>query len=635
MEYIKKNLDFVFQNKTINSLMIMVTYSCQMDCEYCKVIQKDATIKEETLEKAIRLLFSSESDNLLLRFFGGEPLIFPSLIKKGILYAERLKKKFQNKTLRYQITTNGLYLPKDFLDFIKNYNTELMFSIDGGLDVQKAYRPSKNKTYDPDKIINNLKTALDLKIKSFVNMVVCPDNVGNLYSNFFYLYKLGVKRIQVGYSAGYEWEKSSILKIFEGLDKILRFLQESKEKPDLLMNLINNCEPVMLSDELIVDTDGKVYFDAAIFQEKSLPKLRHAYFIDKIDALDNIQDLFLTKKELYKKMISYYDKSSVERKIIDNNIKVGLVIKYFLENRFNINEKRTENKRISKFLYLPVEDQTFFREKLRIRPYILHITNNCVNNCLFCKNKDVPITPLEVIEYNLKGNVEKKIEKVCIVGNEPLNHPKILDILNLCKKYGFKKIEVMTSGSLLSDKDFVKTLLNKGVTSFSLPLYSSKEEEHDLIVQNKGDFEKTIQGIKNVNQSAEVFIHTNLLKQNISSIHELELFVKNLKSKFCILPLRPKTMNLPYSEIAPSYSDMIKHLKVNSLLGFPLCVIKKIQKNIFIDSEKISDSIKIYMLDQNYTKLGRCKECKYYNMCVGTFKEMIKNYGSKDLIPIK
>jgi MoaA/NifB/PqqE/SkfB family radical SAM enzyme len=214
----------------------------------------------------------------------------------------------------------------------------------------------------------------------------------------------------------------------------------------------------------------------------------------------------------------------------------------------------------------------------------------------------------------------------------------ITDILKLCNSFGFKEIQIMTSGMFLKDKKFLRSLYGKGMRSVSLPVYSLKPEVHDRIVQRKGDYNDLMKGIQNLKKypDIKIYIHTNIIKQNIDEMDELERYVKKkITPNFCILPVRCKSANLEYGELTPSYSAIISKIKSDSIIGLPLCILEKIKGKKTLKGEVISEAIKIYLLDQNYFKPDKCKDCQVRNRCLGTFKDYILNYGSKEICPIK
>lgn len=372
------------------------------------------------------------------------------------------------------------------------------------------------------------------------------------------------------------------------------------------------------------------------FMEKEFPNLRNSYFIGAIDTIKNIDSIYHSKSELYNKF--YGACSKQQRKVLLNNIDIGLKLDasfhIFFRNSINSNEHPK---------FIPIIRGDFFSQRtilkdLKIDSLFLYVEGPCLNNCIFCKHKEDKFSDIFKLEFKLKENLKLRAKKVCIIGNEPLLHYDILKIITLAKKYGFKKIEIMTSGERLCEDDFCREIIKAGVSSFSLPLFAYEERIHDFIVGRKGSFASVIKGIRNaLSNKAKIFVHTNIVKQNISFICRLERFVKKeLGLPFVILPIRPKTVNLPFRDIMPSYSEIIAKIKnTNSLLGFPLCVVKNIQKNLLKTEEDISDSMKLYLLDQRFYKLKICKGCFCFDKCLGIFKEYYDIYPLDEAIPFK
>lgn len=634
-DYLLKNIDFVTQNENISSLMLMMTYSCQLDCSYCGIKQKKSRIQKRVYKKAVKIMLNSRENDLLIRFWGGEPLLYSDLMFEIIKYCDGLTKKTKDKNIRFSLTTNGLNLNKKIIDKIKRHDMQIMLSLDGDECTTYENRISKKGHKDYFKsVLENLSYIQDNNILCFINMNICPGNVKKAFNNYKYLADKKVKNIQVVYKTGVIWQKEDILELMTQFDKINEFSIRNNIN---FMNIENNCEPVMPGNENLIDIDGKIYYDIAIFHEKCFPKLRKNLLLSTVDKIHNLQDLFYTKKDLFNKVVSIYPSNTTEGKIINNNMRVGLVLKEFIDNRLKDASTITENKKISNLLKKGISDQLNYLKKynLGVDSYILQVSNECLNNCIFCKNKNVPITSLENIEYKLKENKQKKLNKICIVGNEPLNHPRIFEIIKICRHYGFKEFELMSSGMFLKDSELVRELVDMGLSSVSMPMYSIDECAHDKIVQRKGDYNDIMKAVDNLKKNkVKIYIHTNLLKQNIDEIDEMEKFIKSkITQYFCVFPIRSKLSNMRFRNLVPKYCDIARKVKNGSLVGFPLCAIGNL-KGEQIDASKISDSMKIYFLDQNFIKFKKCNKCLFKKSCVGTFGEYVKIYGTEEICPI-
>ncbi|OQB11128.1 MAG: Anaerobic sulfatase-maturating enzyme [Candidatus Omnitrophica bacterium ADurb.Bin205] len=619
-------------NCMVDSLMVMCTYSCQLDCAYCYVERMGSSMPEEILYKAIRLLLTTASPRCQLRFWGGEPLLRWEFVKNGIKYAQVMSAR-KNKKIKFMITTNGLLLNESKLRFLKNFPVEIMFSLDGSEKFNSALRALKSgRNYYKD-LFANLEALRDSGVPYFVNMVVTPKTALGLSGNLRFLYENRIKRVQLGYQNGIFWTAHSRKVVIEEVERFM----STGVNSDFLMNFVNECEPTILSTEIITDIDGKIYYDAAVFMEKVFPGLRNHYYVKPLDECKSIDSLYCCRDELLAKFQQSCS-TVTQKKILFNNIDFGLE----LENSFKklSSDSLDSNEHP---LLIPVVRGDFSKQNdilpgLGINSLFLYVEGPCLNNCIFCKQKkDFGYSDIFKLQAQLQRNVELKALRLCIIGNEPLAHPGILRIISLAVQYGFLKVEIMTSGEALFDRKFASELIKRGVSSFSLPVFSDKAAQHDMIVGRRGSFLKLMQGIKNAKGlGAEVFVHSNLIKQNINSVKTLERLVRRgLNLPFVILPIRPKSANMPYKDLMPSYKDILTKLSgINSLMGFPICVTARVQEKALKGKEEISDSMKLYILDQKFVKINICRGCCYKNSCLGLFKEYADIYGVKEISAI-
>lgn len=622
---------FEKEQRKVNSLIVMCGYYCQLSCSYCGVKKTQKVISFEIFTKALYFLCTTKSKEIQLRFFGGEPLIEWDFLKKAIPYATEYAKS-KGKLIKFMITTNGILLKQAQLDFLRDWPVEIMFSFDGDIATNFKQRFNFQAKNVLQNTLTNLKRLVVDQIPYFVNVVVIPENVNSLFDNLSFLRKQAVKKIQLCYQCGCFWEFAAEEEFFS---QLRRFLEKHPQK-DFIMNFTNDCEPTILSQEILVDCDGVFYFDAAIMLEKKFPWLRKAYQQGGIKKFISIDELYCDKRELYQSFSKNCNRE--EKKILDNNIEFGLEFDSFLKRYPLQSIKSNEHP-----LFIPLIHEDFlaqrdFLNKLAIGAVYLYLESSCLNDCVFCMKKTVDRVPdFYKIKRKLERNTSLKIDKLCIIGNEPLSYPEVCEVVYCAKKSGFNQVEIMTSGELLENKSFAKELVKNGMTSVSLPLFSFKAIEHDCIVGRKGSFVQIQKAIDNlVSLGVGVFIHSNLMRQNLNSLIELEKYVVHqLKLPFVILPLRPKSSNLPFSELMPSYSQIKSELKgINSLMGFPLCVVRRIQKDLLKSADFLSDAMKLYMLDQKFSKLAVCRKCRYNRKCMGIFREYAQIYSLSDIKPI-
>lgn len=616
----------------VNSLMLMCTYRCQLSCDYCEIKRSLSSMSVSVLRRAVDLLLTTQKTDCQLRFWGGEPLLQWDFIKYAIAYAHKQSLK-RRKKLTFMITTNGLLLNEEKLRFLKKYPVEVMLSLDGGRRSTLRHRRALNQKDYFETLLTHVRHLQMSGIPFFVNMVVTPDGINELLDNIRFLRAHAVTKLQLCYRTGIRWLAKDKNRLVDQLSKI-RALRGSSS---LLMNFTNRCEPTMLSQEVLVDTDGKMYFDAAVFLEKPFPRLREEYCLGSVFHINHIDELFKTKFALYTMFARAC--SARQKHILDNNIDLGITLDDFFNTDSQEAIGSNEHPALIPLIKGDLKGQKKLLGRLKIESLFLYIDGPCANDCIFCvQKKGDAQAELFKARLKLKENRSSGMNKLCLIGNDPLLHPQILEVVEQAKTYGFRTIEIMTSGEALANEDFTRALIQAGADSFALPLFSHTRGVHDRIVGRQGSYKKVLRGIDYASRNnANIFIHTNVLKQNLRQLLLLEAFVKQkLGRPFVALPVRPKTANLPIRKLMPSYREMTGLLKgIDCLVGFPLCVVKKVQKEIMKDSGEISDSMKIYLLDQKFVKLKTCSDCLFADKCLGIMSGYLNLYGNEGISRIK
>ena len=146
-------------NSSVKSMCLNISHDCNLRCEYCFAAKGDfGTGRElmpfETAKKAIDFLIekSGNRHNLEVDFFGGEPLMNFDVVKKTVEYARSIEKE-HDKNFRFTITTNGLLLTDDKIDFINREMAHVVLSLDGRKEVNDKLRVSPNGRGSYDVIV--------------------------------------------------------------------------------------------------------------------------------------------------------------------------------------------------------------------------------------------------------------------------------------------------------------------------------------------------------------------------------------------------------------------------------------------------------------------------------------------------
>ena len=152
----------------VKSMCLHAAHDCNLRCKYCFAATGDFCMGERKLlpyevgKAAIDWLVahSGKRVNLELDFFGGEPLMNFETVKKIVEYA-RSQEPVYHKKFRFTITTNGMLLTDDKIDFINREMSNVVLSIDGRKEVNDRMRPRVDGKGSYDKIIPMYKKLVD------------------------------------------------------------------------------------------------------------------------------------------------------------------------------------------------------------------------------------------------------------------------------------------------------------------------------------------------------------------------------------------------------------------------------------------------------------------------------------------
>lgn len=179
-------------------LTLITTSDCNLRCSYCFANAGESKIvmKEEVALAAVRYAIKeAKNRDLLISFFGGEPSLTQSLIKKVVAYAKQSIINSNVKNVRFNITTNGV-MSKSFLNFLIENDFFLTISMDGVPVVQNFQRPLKQTmkgNLDSSPFLERtIKTLVSKSHKFMIRATVTEFSVKYLISTIEYLHNLGV-----------------------------------------------------------------------------------------------------------------------------------------------------------------------------------------------------------------------------------------------------------------------------------------------------------------------------------------------------------------------------------------------------------------------------------------------------------
>lgn len=130
----------------VKALCLHIAHTCNLNCSYCFASQGKyngdrAVMSFEVGKRALDFLIenSGSRHNLEVDFFGGEPLMNFDVVKQLVAYARSVEKE-KNKNFRFTLTTNGVLVDDDVIDFANRECSNVVLSLDGRKEIHDRFR---------------------------------------------------------------------------------------------------------------------------------------------------------------------------------------------------------------------------------------------------------------------------------------------------------------------------------------------------------------------------------------------------------------------------------------------------------------------------------------------------------------
>lgn len=221
----------IFSDEEQNWITLFTTTECNLRCTYCYGLKiENDELDSESAKKIVDwFLDQAYAKEKGISFYGGEPFLKWDLIKKIVNYA-----KEKCPSMKFSATTNGTLLDKEKVDFINEHFSNLTISIDGDKDTHNLHRKTIDGSGSFDLIDFDLISKI--KVDFFINSVVTPKTVMNVYSNAVFFHKKKIKQM-ITLSPDFDWtdEKITIyLKQFERLSEYYVWCYENNKNPEFV-----------------------------------------------------------------------------------------------------------------------------------------------------------------------------------------------------------------------------------------------------------------------------------------------------------------------------------------------------------------------------------------------------------------
>lgn len=164
-ENVKLKLDN--RETVVKALCLHVAHTCNLNCNYCFASQgkykgERALMSFDVGKQALDFLIANSGShvNLEVDFFGGEPLMNWDVVKKLVAYA-RSREKECNKNFRFTLTTNGVLIDDDVIDFANKEMYNVVLSLDGRREVHDRLRKNYAGEGSYDLIVPKFKKLVE------------------------------------------------------------------------------------------------------------------------------------------------------------------------------------------------------------------------------------------------------------------------------------------------------------------------------------------------------------------------------------------------------------------------------------------------------------------------------------------
>ena len=188
----------------VKALCLHIAHDCNLACRYCFAEEGEyhgrrALMSYEVGKKALDFLIANSGSrrNLEVDFFGGEPLMNWKVVKDLVKYG-REQEKLHNKKFRFTLTTNGVLLNDEVMEFCNKEMGNVVLSVDGRKEVHDYMRPFRKGAGSYDLIMPKFQKFAESRSqdKYYVRGTFTHHNL-DFSKDVLHLADLGFKQISV------------------------------------------------------------------------------------------------------------------------------------------------------------------------------------------------------------------------------------------------------------------------------------------------------------------------------------------------------------------------------------------------------------------------------------------------------
>ena len=203
-EYKEFVLDFKKRKTVVKALCLHIAHDCNLGCRYCFAEEGEyhgdrSLMSLEVGKQALDFLVANSGNrrNLEVDFFGGEPTMNFEVVKELVHYGRSLEEPY-HKNFRFTLTTNGILLNDEIMEFANKEMANVVMSIDGRKSVNDYMRPARNGKSTYDIIVPKFQKFAELRNQTnyYVRGTFTHHNL-DFSEDVLHLADLGFKQISV------------------------------------------------------------------------------------------------------------------------------------------------------------------------------------------------------------------------------------------------------------------------------------------------------------------------------------------------------------------------------------------------------------------------------------------------------
>ncbi|MDP7111267.1 MAG: radical SAM protein, partial [Myxococcota bacterium] len=281
------------------------------------------------------------------------------------------------------------------------------------------------------------------------------------------------------------------------------------------------------------------------------------------------------------------------------------------------------------------------------------VTLRCNNRCVFCPRSTLRHISLDrptELEQRLDA-IRKRSDRVILTGGELTVLPEAVELVDSCRRRGFREIALITNGRRLSDLGFTRRLVDAGLTEVCVTVYDLRPAVQDGLTRAAGSLSQTLAGLDNLLAIARergehgplaLRINTVLCEANVDGLLPMlrEMRGRGLRG-FLVADgvlAADGPAPLPVERIRAVASDITRDPALAGAdvvwRGFPLCFLDGIEGLVAephrIDTADADDR----RLDEyqaafrgHFVRAAACDECTAVDDCSGLQQRFVEHFG--------